>query len=56
MRLAAQDVRAIARCAAEAFGGQVEVRLFGSRSDDELRGGDIYLHLEIPGRPDNEIL
>jgi hypothetical protein len=52
MRSAERDVRAIARCDAEAFGGQVAVRLFGSRAEDDLRGGNIDLQLEIADCPD----
>lgn len=46
MRLSAVDVAAIKAAAAEAFGPDAVVRLFGSRVDDDLRGGDIDLHVE----------
>ncbi|MBI1209333.1 MAG: hypothetical protein GC191_18870 [Azospirillum sp.] len=48
MRLTAEQAETIRRCAREAFGPAVVVRLFGSRVDDSLRGGDIDLHREIP--------
>lgn len=46
MRLPAEYVDAIKLSAREAFGAGVVVRLFGSRIDDSLRGGDIDLHIE----------
>lgn len=47
MRLTPEEVAAIKDAAAEAFGATAVVRLFGSRVDDTLRGGDIDLHLEV---------
>ena len=51
MRLKPFEIDAIKRCAAEAFGPDaVVVRLFGSRARDDLRGGDIDLHVQVgPG-------
>ena len=46
MRLPAHYVAAIKSSAREAFGDTVVVRLFGSRVHDDLRGGDIDLHVE----------
>lgn len=46
MRLPADYVEAIKSAAHEAFGEGVVVRLFGSRVRDDLRGGDIDLHVE----------
>lgn len=46
MRLTAEEVAAIKAAAAEAFGPNAVVRLFGSRVRDDLRGGDIDLHVE----------
>lgn len=47
MRLAPEEVAAIRSAAAHAFGADAIVRLFGSRADDERRGGDIDLHVEV---------
>lgn len=50
MRLTDEEVAAIKAAAREAFGESAVVRLFGSRLDDSLRGGDIDLHVEVePG-------
>lgn len=51
MRLKPHEVAAIKLAAREAFGESAVVRLFGSRTRDEARGGDIDLHFEVdPGR------
>ena len=47
MRLTGEEVGAIRAAARETFGGSAVVRLFGSRVRDDLRGGDIDLHLEV---------
>ncbi len=47
MRLEPDEVEAIRRAARQAFGGDVVVRLFGSRVDETRRGGDIDLHVEV---------
>lgn len=47
MRLPPEYVAAIKKSAAEAFGPSTVVRLFGSRVRDDLRGGDIDLHVEV---------
>ena len=47
MRLSAEYVAAIKAAAHEAFGETAVVRLFGSRLDDNERGGDIDLHAEV---------
>lgn len=47
MRLTVEEIAAIKAAAAEVFGPTAVVRLFGSRVDDSLRGGDIDLHLEV---------
>lgn len=47
MRLTDHEVAAIKAAAREAFGEGAVVRLFGSRVDDSLRGGDIDLHFEV---------
>lgn len=46
MRLTEQQIAAIKAAAAEAFGVDSVVRLFGSRVDDTRRGGDIDLYVE----------
>lgn len=46
MRLTPHEIDAIKAAAREAFGDTAVVRLFGSRVRDELRGGDIDLHVE----------
>ena len=51
MRLSPDEVVAIKDAAALAFGNDAVVRLFGSRVDDDARGGDIDLLIEVaPGR------
>lgn len=47
MRLEPGEVRAIKAAAAYAFGPSAVVRLFGSRADDDRKGGDIDLHVEV---------
>ena len=47
MRLDAGEVKAIKSAALHAFGPDAVVRLFGSRADDDRRGGDIDLHIEV---------
>ena len=47
MRLTDHEVAAIKAAAREAFGETAVVRLFGSRLDDSVKGGDIDLHLEV---------
>jgi predicted nucleotidyltransferase len=46
VRLSAAQAATIRAAAAETFGSDVTVRLFGSRAHDEKRGGDIDLHVE----------
>ena len=41
--------------AAEIFGDEAEVWLFGSREDDNRRGGDIGLYVELPAMGEDEI-
>ncbi len=48
MRLTAEQVAIIKEATAEVFGDEVGVRLFGSRLEDDARGGDIDLLVESP--------
>jgi predicted nucleotidyltransferase len=48
MRLTNQQAKDIARLAHQMAGETARVRLFGSRLDDDAKGGDIDLLLEIP--------
>ena len=43
MRLQTKDIKQIVRIAREIYGNDVKVYLFGSRTDDTKRGGDIDL-------------
>lgn len=45
MRLTSQQIVEIKAVAQEVWGRAVQVRLFGSRVDDERRGGDIDLYI-----------
>ena len=47
MRLTDTQVRIIKARAAECFGPNTKVWLFGSRVDDDARGGDIDLYVEL---------
>ena len=47
MRLKQRDIDAIKAAAVEVFGPGAVLRLFGSRLRDDVRGGDIDLHLEV---------
>jgi predicted nucleotidyltransferase len=46
MRLTPEQADSIRRATAEIFGPDARVRLFGSRLDDDARGGDIDLLVE----------
>ena len=46
MRLSSEKAAAIKDAAAEVFGADAQVWLFGSRVDDTRRGGDIDLYIE----------
>lgn len=48
MRLSPPQIQAIVAATAELAGADAQVRLFGSRLDDTLRGGDIDLLIECP--------
>ena len=49
MRLTDDQRNAIREEVSRVFGPKARVRLFGSRVDDEARGGDIDLHIERIG-------
>ena len=48
MRLTPEAREIIRTTTQEVFGAQARVRLFGSRTDDNQRGGDIDLLVELP--------
>lgn len=48
MRLTPHERQVIQQAANDCFGSQTVVRLFGSRTDDERRGGDIDLLIDTP--------
>jgi predicted nucleotidyltransferase len=51
MRLLPHEVEAIRAAVREVFGPTARTRLFGSRTRDDLRGGDIDLFVEVePGQ------
>lgn len=45
MRLTPEQIRSIKQVAAEVFGSDAHVYLFGSRVDDQARSGDIDLYI-----------
>jgi predicted nucleotidyltransferase len=48
VRLTDAERVAIKLSAQDVFGAEVSVRVFGSRLDDDRRGGDIDLYVEAP--------
>ena len=53
MRLTDQQVQTIKQATAEIFGTDARVWLFGSRADDNRRGGDVDLMVETTESPEN---
>lgn len=53
MRLTERQRQVIHDAAVQVFGPEAKVRLFGSRLDDRLKGGDIDLLVECPAPVEN---
>ena len=51
MRLTPTQARVILSCVRQQFGADAQVKLFGSRPDDSLRGGDVDLFVETAAVP-----
>ena len=49
VRLRPKEIAAVRRIVAEHFGPEAEVRVFGSRARLDQRGGDLDLHVRVPG-------
>ena len=54
MRLSEKQVAQIKSAAADVFGADAQVWLFGSRVNDQRRGGDIDLYVELPADMDEQ--
>lgn len=52
MRLPKSDIDIIKMVAREVWGDKVTVYLFGSRTDDSEKGGDIDLMIKLPVKPE----
>jgi predicted nucleotidyltransferase len=50
VRLKPEEIAAVKRIVAEHFGPAAEVRVFGSRARLDQRGGDLDLHVRVPGQ------
>lgn len=48
MRLSTRQIRQLKHLAVEEAGPDASLRLFGSRLDDVLKGGDVDLLLQVP--------
>ena len=55
MRLSAQSQAIIHQAVLQRFGDRAQVRLFGSRLDDAVKGGDIDLHIRLLEGVDNPL-
>ena len=56
MRLTSSQIEVIRNTAQIVFGDTVRVTLFGSRVDDQARGGDVDLMVEVPNVVDEPAL
>jgi predicted nucleotidyltransferase len=56
MRLTDEQVQIIRQLALQVAGNQARVRVFGSRLDDTVHGGDLDLMLELAEPVDNPAL
>jgi predicted nucleotidyltransferase len=56
MRISPEVAEKIADITREIFGPEANVRLFGSRLNDELRGGDVDLLVETPNSVESPAL
>jgi predicted nucleotidyltransferase len=56
VRLTTEQIDIIRQAVRQGVGENVSVRLFGSRLNDDARGGDIDLLLQIPHPVDNPAL
>ncbi|MGZ8165540.1 MAG: nucleotidyltransferase domain-containing protein [Methylobacter sp.] len=56
MRLTDEQVQIIRQLALQVAGNQARVRVFGSRLDDTIHGGDLDLMLELAEPVDNPAL
>ena len=56
MRLTDQQIERIRQLAYEVAGSESRIRVFGSRLDDDARGGDLDLLLELPDPIENPAL
>lgn len=56
MRLSPREREVITAAVARHFGADIRPRLFGSRADDNARGGDIDLYLDVQSTDAREVL
>lgn len=56
MRLTPRERQIINQVVSQRFGDAAQAWLFGSRTDDQARGGDIDLLVRIPQSIDNDFL
>lgn len=56
MRLTQAQIQNIRKLVQQIIGNQVSIRVFGSRLDDTVHGGDLDLMLELPEPIDNPAL